>query len=242
MSGTLNLISRRKPKVGKVMGIAAVAFSLVIALFILPRTAWAGEVFHFMGQSADAFFSSVSPPACDCNVAAGPGKPVTPACIFTEVSVFATEQKFQSPPGPGGSSSSAGMFILEYDCTFTTLLIADCFFDVSLADQEFLVGQNLESATLRTKLSCFDYVSSSSFNVNVDLAWTGTGDLSRNNSHFHNSFPGCTFNSQSNGTFRPAEASGTVLSDSMNFTPDTALYADISSSKYGDVVAACNFQ
>lgn len=241
MLRTLNLIYRRKPGEGKVIGIVALALGLVIALFPLPTTTWAGEIFHFMGQNADAFFSSVSPPACDCNVAPGPGKPVTPACIFTEVSVFATEQKFQSPPGPGGSSSFAGMFILQFDCTFTTLLIADCFFDVSLADQEFQVGQNLESATLRTTLACFDFVSSSSFNVDVDLAWTGTGDLSRTSSHFHNSFPGCSFNSRFNGTLRPAQASGTVLSDSVNFTPDPSAFAGISSSKSGDVVAACNF-
>ncbi|MGH7801168.1 MAG: hypothetical protein ACREOW_11180 [Thermodesulfobacteriota bacterium] len=234
-----NIMFQGKPEEGKAMKFVAVVFVLALAVLTIPINAQAADTFHFRGESADAHFFSVNPPACDCNVSAGNGKHSTPACIFTDAFVFATDNKFQSPPGPGESSSFASFFIFQFDCTFTTLLVADCFSSTPLAAQDFQVGQTLESATLNTTLECFNFLSGTLFNVNVDLLWMGTGDLFRGNSHSHSSIPGCTFNSRFNGTFRPAEASGTVFDGITNFTPNPSDFAGISSAKSGDVVANC---
>src|SRR3989304_10250319 len=125
-----NLISWRKPKGKKVMEFVAVVFVLVLAVFTLPITTLAGDIFHFRGQSADAFFFSSDPLVCDCSV------DPTPTCIFTNVFVFATESRFQNPPGPGGRSSSAFVTIYQYDSTIPLLYI-DC--SVPLADSDFQV-------------------------------------------------------------------------------------------------------
>ena len=152
-----------------------VVLALALATFSQTTTASAGSVFHFKGQGADAFFSTTDPSGC----------------IFTDVFVFASEEVFQNPPGPRSASSATSLFISQYDaCTGTQLLAADGF--ASLADPDFQVLGKLNSATLTATVSMFDFVSGTSFDVDVNLAWTGAGPLSRQNgnSHFHS--PGCS--------------------------------------------------
>ncbi|HLA05801.1 MAG TPA: hypothetical protein VJ022_00030 [Anaerolineales bacterium] len=199
--------------------------ALALAVFGQHTTAGAGGGGEgkFKGQSADAFFSSIDPSGC----------------IYTGVGVFAGEQVYQNPPGPGSASSWTSLYISQYDyCTDTQLLAADGF--ASLAPPDFQVSEKLDSAALSATVNVYDYVSDSSFNVLVDLTWRGIGPLSRqkNRSHFHS--PGCIINSRFNGTFRPAEASGSVSDGAMNFIPDPSVGAGISSSKSGTVVIGCN--
>src|SRR5262245_24902707 len=120
-----NLISQRKLKERKTMKFLAVIFALTLAVLVLPTTLWAADVSHFGGNSAIANFFHVDPSGCDCSV--------NPPCIFTGVFVFAADNKFLSPPGPGGSFSSADIFIFKSDCT-DTLLNAACFPSAPLAD------------------------------------------------------------------------------------------------------------
>ena len=76
------------------------------------------------------------------------------------------------PPGRGSTSSGVFLAISQYDfCTATQLLSADGFTD--LADDDFQVFGNLMSATLNATVTVFDYVSMTSFDVYVDLVWTG---------------------------------------------------------------------
>ncbi len=201
-----------------------VVLTLTLAVFSLPTTAWAGEVFSFKGKSAGAFFSSTDPSGC----------------IITDAFVFASEDTFQNPPGPGNSSSGASLFIAQFNvCTSTQLLAASGF--ASLADPDFQVLGKLNSATLNATVNVFDFVSSSSFNVDVDLTWTGTGPLSRQNSHFHFQSLGCNASGHSNSTSRSAEASGSVSDGATNFTPVPSLGASLSSAKSGNVFIGCGF-
>ena len=225
--------SQRK-KVTKFVG---VVFALILAALNLPTTAWSGDIIHSGFKSANAaFFNTTNPTGCNCI-----SDPTT--CILAGVFAFATEDKLQSPPGPGGSSSSAQIMIFQNDCTFAQLRAADCFPSGPLADQDFQVSQNLDSATLNAAFECFgfDFVSELpwDFNVDVDLTWTGTGDIIRFKSNSHNSFPGCIFNEQINFTSRPAEASGTVSDETANFTPNPSANANIDSAKIGQVSIDC---
>ena len=203
----------------KLLAVLAIA----MATFSQHTTASAGSVFHFKGKGADAFFSTID----------------SSGCIFTDVFVFASEEIFQNPPGPRSASSGTFLFISQYDtCTNTLLLSADGF--TSLGDPDFQATRKLNSATLIATVNVHDGVSDSFFDVFVDLAWTGTGPLNRQNGRFHFHSPGCTQNSHFNSTFRPAEASGSVSDGATNFTPDTSLGAGIFSAKNGDVVVGCN--
>ena len=210
-----------------------VVFALILAALTLPTTAWAVDVSHSSGVSVIANFLRVDPSGCDCSV--------NPPCIFTSVFVFATDNKFQTPPGKGDSSSFADIFIFKGDCT-DTLLNAGCFPPAPLADKAFQVSGNLNSATLKTTLECSESVSGTPFNVDVDLLWRGTGDLSRGNSHSHTSFPGCIINSNFHGVFRPTMESGTVSDGITNFTPDPSVSGfgdNITSGKGGQVLIGC---
>ena len=196
--------------------------ALAAATFGQYTTASAGDIFHFKGRAADAFFSS-SPDGC----------------FFTDVFVFASEEIFQNPPGPAGTFSGTFLFISQYNvCEGTQLLAAEGF--AQLGDPDFQITRKLTSATLSATVNVFDSVSGASFDVGVNLAWTGAGPLSRQNgnSHFHS--PGCSSNSHFNSTFRPAGASGSVSDGATNFTPDTSLGASIFSARSGDVVVGCN--
>jgi hypothetical protein len=184
----------------------------------------AGGIDYFKSKGANALFSSTDPSGC----------------IVTDVFVFAGEEVFQSPPGPRSAAPRASLFISQYDfCTGTQLLAADGF--ALLADSDLQVSSKLESATLNATVNVFDFVSGTSFDVFVDLTWTGIGPLSRQNSHSHFHSPGCTFNNHSNGTFRSAEASGSVSDGATNFTPEPSLGIDIFSVKGGSVTIGCGF-
>jgi len=196
--------------------------ALALATFSLPTTAWAASVFNFKGQSADAFFSSTDPSGC----------------IFTDVFLFASEQTFQNPPGPGIPSSGTGLFISQFDsCTGTQLLAADGF--ASLAGPDFQVNRTLNSATLNATVNVFDFVSGASFDVDVNLTWTGAGPLARQNGHFHFQSPGCISNGSFSGTFRSATASGSVSDGATNFTPAPSVFASIGSARSGSVTVGC---
>jgi hypothetical protein len=198
--------------------------ALALVSFGQNSTASAGNVFHFKGQGADAVFSRVD--------ASG--------CIFTDVFVQANEQVYRNLPGQGSPFSGAFLSISQFDgCSGTQLLSADGF--AELAGPEFQVsGKQLESASLTATINMYDYLSNTSFSVDVNITWTGTNARGRQNSTTHYDFPGCKVNSHYNTTFRYAEASGSVSDGAMNFTPEPSVGASIFSAKSGDVVIGCN--
>jgi hypothetical protein len=198
-----------------------VVLALAMATFMQHSTASAADIIKFRGDGAQAFFSS------------------TDGCIVTDVSVSATDGIFQNPPGKGSPVFDVFLFISQYDfCTDTQLLRASGY--TQLADAEFQVSPQLDSATLNTTVNVFDFESNTSFDVFVNLAWTGISPLSRDSSKFHFKSPGCNYHLRIRGDFRFAEASGSVSDGTTNFTPDPSVDARIYSSKSGEVVIGCN--
>lgn len=115
------------------------------------------------------------------------------------------------------------------------ILAADCSPTAPLADQEFqVIGKNLDSAELNATLPCFDFVSMSSFNVDVDINWTAIGEPIRESGNSHFRTPGFIVNSRFTGTSRSAEAMGSVSDGATNFTPDP-FFGSIFSAKSGTV-------
>jgi hypothetical protein len=197
-----------------------VVLSFVLALAVLPAAVQAADSFRFKGQSADASFFHAD------------------GCIQTFVGVFASEGVFHSPPGPGDGQSGTNLFIDQFDtCAGTPILSA--FGSAILDDAAFQPDQKLGSATLNAAIEVFDGVSGATFTANVNLNWTGVGNISRGKSHFHSQSPGCKINSKFNGTFRQAQAVGTVTIEATNFTPDASQFAGLQSVKTGDVISGC---
>lgn len=197
---------------------------LVMALLalVLPTTAWAGDVFKFKGASADAFFSSVD----------GAG------CVFTDVFLFASDEAVHNPPGSGGASSATSLFIAQYDaCAGAQLLAADGFAPLTAVD--FQMQNRLEGATLNATVNVYDYVTGNSFTVVINLAWSATGPIGRQNGHYHYQSPGCTTSGHTNGTFRPASATGSISDGTTNFISAPSNSAGLRQVKNGDVTIGC---
>ena len=107
-------------------------------------------VFRFHGMAAFAIFDNVSPDGC----------------IDTFVFVDGSQNTFNKQ-----TSSSADVFIGQFDlCTNTPLLSASGFTD----NPTFQIDKKLLSASLSATISVFDFVSGSTFNVSVSVAWTST--------------------------------------------------------------------
>jgi hypothetical protein len=194
-----------------------VAFALVV--FSMSPTVLAGDSFNFRGPTADAFFSSTE----------------TSGCVITDVFVFANDERLHDAPGPGTLSSVATVSISQYNsCAGTQLMAA--FGEASLAAEDFQVAKGLNSATLNTTIQVFDFISGNTFNVDLALNWTATGDPANIKDHFHFRAPGQIENFRFSGTFRPAQASGTVSDRVTNFTPGPTSSAETGSVKNGAVV------
>jgi hypothetical protein len=195
----------------------AVVMSTLVVVF--PAHAAPADTFHFSfkGQSAEAFFSSTDPSGC----------------IQTDAFVFAVDGKVKQD-GAHGVESSAFVAISRIDlCTGTVLL--DTFGSATLAPAEFVIDTRLTSATLDTTVTVTDFVSGTTFPVDMALGWTGTGAPFRVKQHSQTKTPGFKLNSRFDGTSRNAAASGTVSDGTTNLTPEPAGFADMSSAKSGEV-------
>jgi hypothetical protein len=198
------------------LALAAVVSALVVAF---PAYAAPADTIHFSfrGPSADAFFTSIDPSGC----------------IQTDVTVFAVDGRFKQDGAPQ-VESSAFVGISRFDvCTGTLLL--DAFGSATLAPTEFVVDRELTSAALETTVTVTDFVSGTSFPVEMAVSWTGTGATFRQKTHSQIKTPGFMQTSRFDGTFREAAASGTVSDGTTNFTPEPAAFAALRSVKEGAV-------
>ena len=200
-----------------------VVLALAVATFSQHTTVSAGSNFHFRNRVADALFSNFD------------------GCVATDTFVFASEDIFQSTPGPAGASSGMFLSIFQVDyCTDPPTLLKDAFGFASLGDPDLQVTRKLTSATLGATVNVYDFVSDSNFDVFVDLAWIGNGPLIRENGHFQFQSPHCSFKTHFNRTFRSAVASGSVSDGATNFAPDPSSSAGLFSAKSGELVVGCN--
>jgi hypothetical protein len=199
--------------------LAAVA-ALAMAVSASPVHA-ASETTHFsfQGQTANAFFSSTDPGGC----------------VVTSVFVLANDGRTKTGPGGPLAESFAFVAVSQFNqCTETQLLNAEG--SAVLAADDFQMDSRLTAATLDTSIELFDFVSGTSFPVDVNLAWTGSGDTLTQRSHFQINAPGLKVNERFSGTLRGATATGTVTAGTTNFTPEPSVFAELFSAKSGEVV------
>jgi hypothetical protein len=196
---------------------------LALALTALAATSVSGAAgasslhFSFKGQFAEAVFDSLDASGC------------VETFVFVE-GVNGTVKETGHP----AVSSMAVITIDQFDfCTGTETLFADG--QATLAAGEFQIDKMLTSATLNATIEVFDFVSGTSFPVDVSVGWTGFGATTTQKDHFQIKGPGFKVNSRFMGTFRDATASGTVSDGTTNFTPESAVFADMGSVKQGEV-------
>ena len=199
-----------------------IVFVLAVAMFSQHASASAVSMFKFKGLGANASFESLDPSGC----------------ILTRVDLFTAEAMIQSPPGRKAPFSSMNLFLSQYDvCTDTPLLAAEGVKD--LAEPDLQISSKLAGATLNTTITMLDSLTGNTFDLSVDLSWTGIGPLRREHSGFHFGDRECRINSRFKGTFRGAEAFGTVSDGVTNFTPEFSIAADLISSNSRDMTIGC---
>jgi hypothetical protein len=196
---------------------ALTLLAALLAVLVLPSTARAAEVSHFRGKTAYADFYSVD----------------ATGCIFTSVSVFATESRFQNPPGGPTSSAWADVSIYQWnECTYEQGICGYASFP--LPDGAFNMSGNLASASLNATAETYDYCSGTSQPVGVALAWTGDGQIFRGNSVTSYHYPSYRASYRSNGQSCNATVSGSVSFGSTTVQLANG-YASLSSVNSGSI-------
>ena len=111
-------------------------------------------------------------------------------------------------------------------------LIMEAFGNKPLTKSEIRYTGNLGSTRLKTTVQLTDFERNLTFDVWVDLKWTGTGEINEYHQHQNYSpFPGCHINEQVWGQYRSASVSGSVSDGTTNFTPQPTTSADMEFTK-----------
>lgn len=217
MQRVLNVLSPQMPETSR-KKIAMIGFVFSLMAFTLPTTGWSGDTSRFKGPTAFATFSN------------------TDGCISTYAQVSASDGVSHEPPGAPTSAefSSAYISIYQYDeCNFTFLVNAQSPPN-TIADTDFQVTKNFNTASLKTTVNVYDAVTGSYFDVIVDLAWTATGDPPfRETLFLQDKSNGFIFTQKTTSTTRAAEVGGTVYLGTTNYSPNPATYGSIQNVTIG---------
>jgi hypothetical protein len=171
--------------------------TLVFNMAVAPKST---RVQHLRGKGAHAFFSSSDP------------------CVSTVVEVVGVQGKDKTAAGGPSATPFASVLVDQYDfCTDTQLSFILGSTGDGLALQ---VGTRLTDASLQVTIPAIDFVSGTEVSVDVNVDWTGTGQLVTTSQRFREKTPGGLVIFQFKGTRRDATASGTVSVGGVNFTPE----------------------
>ena len=110
-----------------------------------------------------------------------------------------------------------------------------------LAAPDLDVSKKLRSASLNTTVNMHETISGGTFDVHISLTWEGVSSIGHELSQYHYRFEGCQQKSQTNGTFRLAQASGSVSDGVTEYAQSPVADARIFSSKGGTIVNGCGF-
>jgi hypothetical protein len=159
-------------------------------------------------------------------------------CVATEVFVSANSGTEQDLPNTT-RYSLASVQLYQYDsCTGATLRDASGL-RYALTPGAFQVSRQLDQARLQTTIAVSDVVSGNTFDVIVDVVWSGTSQIIRSHSNTNEIYPGCHIINRWKGSGRDAIATGTVSSGSGNFTPAPSDGAEIGSVIEGFEIMGC---
>ena len=201
----------------KMMG----ATVIVLAGFLYTPAADPATVFAFRDKAVGAYFTS------------------TDGCFENEVYVTAGNEVFRYPPFENSAQSLVDVFIIRIDsCNAAEVIFADGFRQLGASD--FQVDSRLDTATLNSTVTAFNYATSENIQIDINLTWTATSPADSGNSVNHYERHGCLVTNQRRGTERRAVASGSVSYAGTNLTPSSDPFAWISMVQVGFVYASCN--
>jgi hypothetical protein len=153
-------------------------------------------------------------------------------CVETGAFVSGTERAQKEGPGKPITGPLAVVEVFEFNFC-TNELVRDIFGTTD--DAIFEANRNkLAEARLQATIPAIETVSGAEVQVNVDLTWTGSGEPFTQSDQFRIWQAGFLVRQSSKGTFRPAEASGTVAVGGENFGALPPIFAEIFRLRFGD--------
>ena len=148
-------------------------------------------------------------------------------CIETDTFVTANLPSYQQLPGRPVTTVVAGVSIFEYDaCTDTTILQATGNTE-SFPAGSLHVSKQLDRATLVGTLTLTNIDTNATFDVDVNMAWTATSAIYRDDVNSNDFYGGCHVLNRWKGSGRTALAAGSVSDGSTNFTTAPTQNAEI---------------
>lgn len=201
-----------------------VVLVLALSAFARPTAASAGGGLglKFKGPSTIANFYNAS------------------GCLVTEAFIVASVYESKDQQGPSASNSFASVTVRQFDVCADTLVLYAYGTTNPLSEGDLVISNKLDSAHLQTIVPVFDEISGVTIDLAVDLSWTGTGPLSRQNTTTHFQTPGCRTNSHFHSRTRLAQAWGIISGGGTNFTPDLSSSASLNLVKNGTVIIGCS--
>jgi hypothetical protein len=171
---------------------------------------------QFNGMSADAAFSGIDPSGC----------------VDTYVHVFGAELALKREPGRPVGGPLAEVYLYQSNlCTFETLRQTFGQTDDAVFDADGAMNETRLRATIPT----VDFISNAEVLVEVDVTWTGTGERVSASQRERLKFPGSMVTEWFKGVLREAAATGTVVVDGENLTPNESDFAQVVRARSGEL-------
>ena len=205
------------------LGVVAVPPAQAADLHFASPQAPGATAYRYKGEAATAYYSYTND-----------------GCIYTDLYVFAGETTSKSGPGAPVKGKVADFSLNQYDfCNDAWLSGAYGYVDLTSAN--FSIDNKLNNAHLQSNVAMYDWNTGNSFDLAVDLTWTGIGDLTRNKSSYQYESGGCKVKSRFSGSYRMADVSGIISDGTTNYAANPAYYADLQSVKGGNMGIGCGW-
>jgi hypothetical protein len=211
----------RKETMKRFVVLALLAMS-VLTMGLPSSTHAASQVYRFRGQIADASFLTAD--ALD-------------SCIVTDVWVRAFSEGSIQPANKQTAPAVAVQLTKYNRCEEAPSLISADGFAWLPADALQIDGR-LNTASLRTTVDLYDWVSETTIPVAIDINWIGNGDTitGRERTHFHVRKSNFLKIDSFAEKIRISEASGTVMLRGENVTPEPAWDAKLATRTSSELI------
>jgi hypothetical protein len=135
-------------------------------------------------------------------------------CVETSIWVDARESTFSWGSGQPDRWAGASAYLYREDtCSGTWYPLTDAWGWATLEAGAFSMHGNLAEARLRATIPAYDYVSDVEFDIEVDLTWTGDGELRRFKDRWHYDDGTTKERSRYDSRSREADVLGTMTVD-----------------------------
>ncbi len=146
-------------------------------------------------------------------------------CNYTGVNVFVANSVTKTSGAP---TTQKEAYLSYWKYNFCTGVSSSGY--GSSNDFTSTLSKQLDSANLTGTFTITDYSTGTTKNADVNINWTGTGDVSRGNSHYRYQNAGYSSNYRSVGSSRQANVSGSVTVDGTNILAGLTGYGNLNSS------------